>query len=99
MLLTGFDAPLEQVLYLDRGMKEDELLQAITRVNRVYDDTKKYGLVVDYYGVDIAAALSVYDNVDIENAWFDIRQELFVPKCRQSERFSAVKLPWLHFRV
>ena len=80
MLLTGFDAPLEQVLYLDRGMQEYELLQAIARVNRVYDDTKKYGLVVDYYGVDIAAALSVYDNVDIENAWFDIRQEL--PKLR-----------------
>jgi type I restriction enzyme R subunit len=84
MLLTGFDAPLEQVLYLDRGMKEYELLQAIARVNRVYDDTKKYGLVVDYYGVDIAAALSVYDNVDIENAWFDIRQEL--PKLRDKHQ-------------
>jgi type I restriction enzyme R subunit len=54
------------------------------RVNRVYDDTKKYGLVVDYYGVDIAAALSVYDNVDIENAWFDIRQEL--PKLRDKHQ-------------
>jgi type I restriction enzyme R subunit len=84
MLLTGFDAPLEQVLYLDRGMKEYELLQAIARVNRVYDDTKKYGLVVDYYGVDIAAALSVYDNVDIENAWFEIRQEL--PKLRDKHQ-------------
>jgi type I restriction enzyme R subunit len=80
MLLTGFDAPLEQVLYLDRGMKEYELLQAIARVNRVYDDTKKYGLVVDYYGVDIAAALSIYDNVDVEKALFDIRAEL--PKLR-----------------
>ncbi len=80
MLLTGFNAPLEQVLYLDRGMKEYELLQAIARVNRIYDDTKKYGLVVDYYGVDIAAALSVYDNVDVEQALFDIRAEL--PKLR-----------------
>ncbi|MBD1903369.1 HsdR family type I site-specific deoxyribonuclease [Trichocoleus sp. DQ-A3] len=84
MLLTGFDAPMEQVLYLDRGMKEYELLQAIARVNRVYDDTKKYGLVVDYYGVDIAAALSVYNNVDVENAWFDIRQEL--PKLRDKHQ-------------
>jgi type I restriction enzyme R subunit len=84
MLLTGFDAPLEQVLYLDRTLREYELLQAIARVNRVYDDTKKYGLVVDYYGVDIAAALSVYDNVDIENAWFDIRQEL--PKLRDKHQ-------------
>ena len=80
MLLTGFDAPLEQVLYLDRGMKEYELLQAIARVNRVYDDTKKYGLVVDYYGVNLAEALAIYDEVDTEAAWFDIRDEL--PKLR-----------------
>lgn len=84
MLLTGFDAPMEQVLYLDRGMREYELLQAIARVNRIYNDTKKYGLVVDYYGVDIAAALSVYDDIDIENAWFDIRQEL--PKLRDKHQ-------------
>ncbi|MEH1908169.1 MAG: HsdR family type I site-specific deoxyribonuclease [Nostoc sp.] len=76
MLLTGFDAPLEQVLYLDRSLKEYELLQAIARVNRVYDDKKTEGLVVDYYGVDIAAALSVYENLDTESAWFDIRAEL-----------------------
>ncbi|MBN4003593.1 HsdR family type I site-specific deoxyribonuclease [Nostoc sp. LPT] len=80
MLLTGFDAPLEQVLYLDRSLKEYELLQAIARVNRVYDDKKTEGLVVDYYGVDIAAALSVYENLDTESAWFDIRAEL--PKLR-----------------
>ncbi len=76
MLLTGFDAPLEQVLYLDRGMKEYELLQAIARVNRVHDDTKKYGLVVDYYGVNLAEALAIYEKVDTEAAWFDIREEL-----------------------
>ncbi|QIR40296.1 type I restriction endonuclease subunit R [Tolypothrix sp. PCC 7910] len=81
MLLTGFDAPLEQVLYLDRSLKEYELLQAIARVNRVYNDKKTEGLVVDYYGVDIAAALSVYENVDTESAWFDIRAEL--PKLRE----------------
>ncbi|AFY47533.1 type I site-specific deoxyribonuclease, HsdR family [Nostoc sp. PCC 7524] len=80
MLLTGFDAPLEQVLYLDRSLKEYELLQAIARVNRVYNDKKTEGLVVDYYGVDIAAALSVYENVDTELALFDIRAEL--PKLR-----------------
>ncbi|WYL93078.1 MAG: HsdR family type I site-specific deoxyribonuclease [Gloeotrichia echinulata IR180] len=76
MLLTGFDAPLEQVLYLDRSLKEYELLQAIARVNRVYNDKKTEGLVVDYYGVDIATALSVYENIDTELAWFDIRAEL-----------------------
>jgi type I restriction enzyme R subunit len=80
MLLTGFDAPIEQVLYLDRGMKDYELLQAIARVNRTYAK-KDYGLVVDYYGVDLPAALSVYDDADLESAWFDIRDEL--PKLRE----------------
>lgn len=89
MLLTGFDAPLEQALYLDRGMKEYELLQAIARVNRVYDDTKQYGVVVDYYGVDLAAALSIYDEQDIKEEWVwtDIREEL--PKLR--DRCDRVK--------
>ncbi|MEG4629368.1 HsdR family type I site-specific deoxyribonuclease [Microcoleus sp. AR_TQ3_B6] len=84
MLLTGFDAPLEQVLYLDRGMKEYELLQASARVNRVYDDTKKYGLVVDYYGVNLPKALEIYDKVDTEAAWFDIREEL--PRLRDQHQ-------------
>jgi type I restriction enzyme R subunit len=89
MLLTGFDAPLEQVLYLDRGMKEYELLQAIARVNRVHDDTKEYGLVVDYYGVNLAEALAIYDKVDTESAWFDIREEL--PKLRDKHQL-VIKL-------
>src|SRR4051812_43210738 len=59
MLLTGFDAPVEQVLYLDRPMKGAELLQAIARVNRTYPG-KGCGLVVDYCGVarNLAAALA-----------------------------------------
>lgn len=51
MLLTGFDAPLEQVLYLDQVLKAHNLLQAIARVNRVYDENKTCGFVVDYVGV------------------------------------------------
>ena len=50
MLLTGFDAPQAQVLYLDRLIQEAELLQAVARVNRTAPK-KSYGLVVDYYGV------------------------------------------------
>ncbi|MCO5971748.1 hypothetical protein NDW01_25410 [Actinoallomurus sp. WRP6H-15] len=50
MLLTGFDAPIEQVLYVDRSLKEAELLQAVARVNRTAD-RKLCGYVVDYYGV------------------------------------------------
>jgi type I restriction enzyme, R subunit len=50
MLLTGFDAPVEQVMYLDSPFREHNLLQAIARVNRNADQ-KEYGLVVDYWGV------------------------------------------------
>ncbi len=74
-LLVGFDAPLEQVLYVDRSLKEHQLLQAIARTNRTAEG-KNYGLVVDYYGIDIAAAMSVYDTEDVEGAWFDIQEEL-----------------------
>src|SRR5262249_7410010 len=49
-LLTGFDAPRNTVLYLDKSLKEHGLLQAIARVNRVYEG-KEFGYVVDYYGV------------------------------------------------
>ncbi len=58
-LLTGFDAPILQTLYLDRPLREHTLLQAICRVNRTYGDRKTHGLVVDYLGVfdDVAQAL------------------------------------------
>jgi type I restriction enzyme R subunit len=58
MLLTGFDAPVEQVLYLDRQMADHELLQAITRVNRKKTG-KPRGYVVDYAGVADALAAAM----------------------------------------
>jgi type I restriction enzyme, R subunit len=62
MLVTGFDAPIEQVLYLDRVIKDHGLLQAIARVNRVHDDGKDCGFVVDYVGVgsNLRKALDAY---------------------------------------
>ena len=62
MLLTGFDAPIEQVLYLDRVITDHNLLQAIARVNRVGGDSKDKGFVVDYVGVgsDLKKALDSY---------------------------------------
>lgn len=58
-LLTGFDAPVLQVMYLDKPMKDHNLLQAICRVNRTYGQTKTHGLIVDYIGIfdDVARAL------------------------------------------
>jgi len=65
MLLTGFDAPIEQVLYLDAPLKEHTLLQAIARVNRTADG-KTYGLVVDYWGDNrrISNALEMFSDDD-----------------------------------
>ena len=59
-LLTGFDAPILQVMYLDKPMKDHTLLQAICRTNRVYGQDKTYGLIVDYVGIfdDVAKALA-----------------------------------------
>jgi type I restriction enzyme R subunit len=58
-LLTGFDAPILQAMYLDKPMRDHTLLQAICRVNRTYGDRKTHGLIVDYLGVfdDVAKAL------------------------------------------
>ncbi len=50
-LLTGFDAPILQCMYLDKPMKDHTLLQAVCRTNRVYEAQKKCGLIVDYVGV------------------------------------------------
>ncbi|MBI4028018.1 MAG: DUF3387 domain-containing protein [Verrucomicrobia bacterium] len=63
MLVTGFDAPLEQVLYLDKVVTDHNLLQTIARVNRVGDEHKDKGFVVDYVGIGhhIKKALSAYD--------------------------------------
>jgi type I restriction enzyme R subunit len=59
-LLTGFDAPILQVMYLDKPMKDHNLLQAICRTNRTYGQEKTHGLIVDYIGVfdDVARALN-----------------------------------------
>ena len=51
MLITGFNAPLEQVMYLDQVIKAHNLLQAVARVNRVADEKKDKGFVVDYVGL------------------------------------------------
>jgi type I restriction enzyme, R subunit len=58
-LLTGFDAPILQAMYLDKPLRDHTLLQAICRVNRPYGERKTHGLIVDYLGVfdDVARAL------------------------------------------
>jgi type I restriction enzyme R subunit len=78
-LLTGFDAPIEQVMYLDQRLKEHTLLQAIARTNRTYP-RKNFGLVVDYVGVgrELAEALVIFEKEDLEGIFGvdDIQKEL-----------------------
>jgi len=84
MLLTGFDAPVEQVLYLDRAIRDLELLQAIARVNRPAR-LKTVGLVVDYAGVSrhLDAALSAYDEEDLAETKTFLRDD-DVPRLREA---------------
>jgi type I restriction enzyme, R subunit len=89
MLLTGFDAPVEQVMYLDRSIKEAELLQAIARVNRTDVQNgvqKSCGIVVDYYGVasHLTEALKAYSPDDVAGALQSLKDE--VPKLRDQHR-------------
>lgn len=80
-LLTGFDAPIEQVLYLDKALRDHGLLQAIARVNRRFSHEhagvpteKTYGLVVDYHGVsrELKTALESFDWEDVEQAMIEL---------------------------
>ena len=84
MLLTGFDAPVEQVLYLDRPLREHGLLQAIARVNRRFSHEragvpteKHFGLVVDYHGVsrNLEEALSTFDWPDVEETMRELEED------------------------
>jgi type I restriction enzyme R subunit len=79
MLLTGFDAPIEQVMYIDKKLREHNLLQAIARVNRVTDN-KHRGFIVDYIGLanHLTQALAIYaeeDAQDLQNGLKNILSE------------------------
>ncbi|MCL2078209.1 MAG: type I restriction endonuclease subunit R [Oscillospiraceae bacterium] len=67
-LLTGFDAPRTQVIYIDKELKEHGLLQAIARANRLYGG-KDYGLIVDYRGLifKLDEAMEIYSGAGLEN--------------------------------
>lgn len=77
MLLTGFDAPIEGVMYLDRSIREAELLQTIARVNRT-GFGKQAGIVVDYFGVanHLKAALAAYSEEDVDGALRSLKDEI-----------------------
>lgn len=85
-LLTGFDAPIAAVLYVDKKLQDHTLLQAIARVNRVYTD-KDFGLVVDYIGIfkklnsaldlysDEQSGMNLFDSAEIQSAISTVNEE------------------------
>ena len=92
-LLTGFDAKVEQAMYLDRAISGAELLQAIARTNRTAGEAKRFGIVVDYYGVgkNLADALAIYDAEDQSDLTGGIgKPEDLLPELRQA-RDAVVK--------
>lgn len=74
-LLTGFDAPILQAMYLDKPLRDHTLLQAICRTNRPYGEEKSHGLIVDYLGVfdDVAQALQ-FDETTVRRAVTNISE-------------------------
>ena len=91
MLLVGYDVPIVQVMYLDRGLKEHSLLQAIARVNRLYDSTKEYGLIVDYIGVtkNIQKALEIFEKDDVQGVFDTLDGDLIELESRHKELMSV----------
>lgn len=82
-LLTGFDAPRNTILYLTRKLKDHTLLQAIARVNRLYEG-KDFGYIIDYRGIlenldqalDLYSSLPEFDGADLDGILADIRTEV-----------------------
>ena len=74
-LLTGFDAPILQTMYLDKPLRDHTLLQAICRTNRPYGEQKTHGLIVDYLGIfdDVAQALR-FDEAGVQKAVSNIAE-------------------------
>lgn len=97
-LLTGFDEPKNTVLYLTRKLKGHKLLQAIARVNRIYND-KDYGYIIDYYGVlgELDEALEIYssfedfDEEDLQGTLTNITEEIKKLPQRHSELWDVFK--------
>ena len=93
MLLVGYDVPILQVMYLDKGLKEHALLQAIARVNRLYDSVKTYGLVVDYIGIskNLQKALEIFKKDDIQSVFDTLDADMITLDLRHKELMSIIK--------
>ena len=97
-LITGFDAPRNSVLYIARSLKEHKLLQAIARVNRLYEG-KDFGYIIDYYGIlgELDEALTTYSELEefedkeLEGTLADIHDEIEMLAERHSHVWDIFK--------
>lgn len=99
-LLTGFDEPRNTVLYIDKSLKEHSILQAISRVNRIYPG-KEFGYIVDYRGIlgQLNEAMNTYDalrdfdpdDVDLTGAVIDTKEEVAKLPQRHSDLWAVFK--------
>jgi type I restriction enzyme R subunit len=97
-LLTGFDAPRNTVLYLTRLLKDHSLLQAIARVNRLYEG-KDFGYIIDYRGVlqnlnrafDLYGKLEAFDSRDLEGTLTDVTEEIHKLPRRHSDLWDIFR--------
>jgi type I restriction enzyme R subunit len=97
-LLVGFDEPRDTVLYIDKSLKEHAVLQAISRVNRLFEG-KDFGYVIDYYGVlgELNDAMHTYDSLegfdsaDVQDTITDVSEEIAKLPQRHSELWDVFK--------
>ncbi|AIU67632.1 type I restriction endonuclease subunit R [Vibrio coralliilyticus] len=92
MLLTGFDAPIAQVMYIDRKLQDHTLMQAIARVNRTYKG-KTCGYIVDYYGLatHLTEALDLFSSEDVEGTYQSLKDEVPKLKAKHTRAMSFFK--------
>ncbi|GGA50873.1 type I restriction endonuclease subunit R [Dyella nitratireducens] len=97
-LLTGFDEPRNAVLYIDKPLKDHNLIQAVARVNRLHD-TKRYGVLVDYRGIlpELDTAIRAYQDLEAQTqGGFDVAD---IQGLYRSFSTEYKRLPALHARL
>ncbi len=99
MLITGFDAPIEQVMYLDRVIVAHNLLQAIARVNRVGNADKTKGFVIDYVGVGHHLKAAILEYSDKETQGVDADEVDGIIDCLSNETEELNELDHSHKEV
>ena len=95
MYLTGFDAPLVHTLYVDKPLRDHNLFQATSRVNRKWKPTKDKGLVIDYIGIadDLKKSFKAFNDADVKEAMKPTSEILLYMKKKHNELLSFFETP------